>query len=150
MTPIIEQICGGGALASTDSISSLYAEIHSSTSISSRRSMMAISLQMFSEGNSRAQVTVPSGARSAHQVEYLAWLHSREAFLLTFVIQSCHEALQDVQRRQASHAAAVKRQQTEAGIIDRVWLFAVVLSQRLRHRRVWYSGKDKLLGSGRG
>jgi hypothetical protein len=78
---------------------------------------------------------VPSRASSAHQVEYLARLHGREAPLLTFVIQSCHEALQDVECRQASDAAAVKRQQTEAGFIDRVWLSTAVLSQRLRHRR---------------
>jgi hypothetical protein len=89
---------------------------------------------------------MPSRASSAHQI---ARLHDREALLLTFVIQSCHEALQDVQRRQASDAAAVKRQQTEASFIDWVRLSAVILSQHMRHRCVWCSGEDRPLGSDR-
>ena len=80
--------------------------------------MMAINLETLVKEIGERWSQMPSRARSTHKIEHLAWFHGRKIGILTFVIQSCHEALQDIEGRQASHSAAVKRQQTEAGFID--------------------------------
>jgi hypothetical protein len=81
-----------------------------------------------------AVVDLPACARAADEVEHLAWLYSRKTGVLTLMVQSRHEALEDVQARQPAHAAAVERQQAEASGVERVGLAAVLGHETLRHR----------------
>jgi hypothetical protein len=75
----------------------------------------------------------PARARAADEIEHLAWLHSRKAVALALVVQSCHKPLQDVEGRQPADAAAVERQQAEAGGVERVGLAVVLGRNALRH-----------------
>jgi hypothetical protein len=111
----------------TSSINLMYAEIHSSTLISSLPSMIAIRLfksaQVKITGSLR--VNVPACARSADQIEQVTRLYEREARFLALMVQSVHQILEDIESGQAANAAAVERQQAQARRIDGIWLFIV-------------------------
>jgi hypothetical protein len=96
------------------------------------------------ESRNLALIHLPARARAADEVEHLAWLYSRKAVALPLVVQSRHEAFEDIQRRQAAHAAAVERQQAEAAGIERVGLAAMLGREALCHRGVLWL--DVLVG----
>ena len=55
----------------------------------------------------------------ADEVEDIARLDSSKTVALALVVQPRHEALEDVEGRQSAYAAAVERQQAEAGGVKR-------------------------------
>lgn len=55
----------------------------------------------------------------ADEVEDIARLDSSKTVALALVVQSRHEALEDVEGRQSAYAAAVERQQARAGGVKR-------------------------------
>jgi hypothetical protein len=62
-----------------------------------------------------------------------------------FVVQLRHKALEDVERRQPTHACAVERQQAKAGGVERAGDAAGLGRKALRHRGfyrwtvIWWS-----------
>lgn len=78
---------------STASQRSLYATMQSSTPISSRPSIIAISLcEHISNRLLENKVLLIASASAANEVEYLAWLYGWQVgSLLSFVVQSIHD-----------------------------------------------------------
>ena len=93
--------------------------------------------------------SVPPCAGPADEVKDLAWLHRKKIDCSTFVIQPRHKAFQDIERRKSSDTAAIEGQQAEPGLIDGVWLPALLLPQRLFHRCGCRLGGDGSFGSDR-
>jgi hypothetical protein len=50
----------------------------------------------------------PASTRPSDKIEHFARLHRRKLVLHSRVVQSIHNALQDVERREAPHAAAIE------------------------------------------
>ena len=71
------------------------------------------------------RVCLPAGAGASDEVKYFAWLRWRKA-PLPCVVQSIHDALQDVERREPAHAAAIESEQAESCGVERGWLSAVL------------------------
>jgi len=96
-----------------------------STSISTRQSMIAISL---------ALIHLRAFAHAADMIEYLARLRvGKTSSIAALAVQSSHQAFQDVPRRQVAHAAAAaERQRAEAGGVVRAGLAAVLDCEALR------------------
>jgi hypothetical protein len=84
--------------------------------------MMAMSLPTLVGGRYSSIIYVPSSTGATDEVENFAGLYWGTG--LSFVAQSVHEALQDIERREPAHSAAIERQQTESLAVKRVWLAA--------------------------
>lgn len=54
------------------------------------------------------------------------------------MIQSIHNALENVECRESSHAATIERQQTEASGVEKIWLFAMLSGGRLLHGSIGF------------
>lgn len=83
---------------------------------------------------------VPASASASNKIKHFAWLDRKKGALSSFIVQTIHDVLQDVERREASHAAAIERQQAESSVIERVWLSPRHCSRRLLHgcANRWY------------
>lgn len=78
------------------------------------------------------QVYLPAGASAADEIKHFAWFRWREAVLLSFVVQSIHDALQDIESREPADATAIERQQADARGVKRVRVAAVLDGRGLR------------------
>lgn len=75
--------------------------MQSSTVIPSLPSMMAIKLWNVRRDIICQLRCLPSSARAANKVKYLAWLHCFFALVFSLFVQLMHDALQYVERRQS-------------------------------------------------
>ena len=80
-------------------ISLLYAKMHSSTSISSRPSIIAISLSTFNVVQLEALRYIPASACAGNDIKHFARLEGSKTFDPAYMVKSVYKPFNDVEGR---------------------------------------------------
>jgi hypothetical protein len=84
----------------------------------------------------RDGIHIPTRTRPTDQIENLVRLLVLQACLLAHVVQSIHDILQNVQRRETSHASAIERKEAVACVFKSLYIDMAlqgIIFYRARH-----------------